>query len=126
MKYGASPFDLLEDVAGFGGPDERLGMFIMTVDVLVDSCDEFLNATESSAAQPIFRQVAEEAFHHVQPGAACGSEVHAEAGMASKPTLDLGMLMGGVIVDDHVDLFAGRNHVVDPAQEFQPLLVTMP
>src|SRR5271168_165815 len=70
MKYGASPFDLLEDVAGFGGPDEGLGMFIMTVDVLVDSCDKFLNAAESSAAQPIFRQVTEEAFHHVQPGAA--------------------------------------------------------
>jgi hypothetical protein len=37
MKCGVGPFDLLEDVTGFGGQDERLGMFIMTVDVLVDS-----------------------------------------------------------------------------------------
>ena len=55
MKSGASPFDLLEDVDGFGGPDEGLGMFIMAVDVLIDSCDEFLDASESSAAQPVFR-----------------------------------------------------------------------
>src|SRR5215469_12318812 len=98
MKRGASPFDLFQDVSGFGGPDEGLGAVIVMVEVVEDGCDQLLDTAKDPATQAIFGQVAEESFHHVQPGAACGREVHAEAGIASEPALDLGMLVGGVVV----------------------------
>ena len=33
--------------------------------------------------------------------------------MSQQPLLDLGRLVGGVVVDDHVDDLAGRNVVLD-------------
>ena len=126
MKCGASPLDLFQDVGGFGGPDEGLGAFIVMVDVVEDGCDQLLDTAKDSATQAIFGQVAEESFHHVQPRAAYGREVHVEAGMASEPALDLGMLVGGVVVHDHVDLLFGRDDAVDDAQKLQPLLVAVP
>jgi hypothetical protein len=126
MKCDASTFDLLEDVGGFRGPDEWFGMFIVAVDVFADSCDQLLHAAEGATPEAVFSQVAEEALHHIEPGAAGGSEVHMEPGMASEPALDLGMFVGGIVVHNHVDLLIFRHHVVDSAEEFQPLLVTMP
>jgi len=86
----------------------------------------FLDAAKDAAAQPVLGQVAEESLDHVQPRAACGREVHVKAGMAAEPALDLGVLMGGVVVHDHVDLLFGRDDVVDDAQKLQPLLVAVP
>ena len=65
MKAPAGAFNLLQDVGGLGGPDETFWLFIMAVDVLVDGGDEFLDATENSAAQSVLSQIAEEALHHV-------------------------------------------------------------
>jgi len=96
------------------------------IDVVEDGGDQLFDTAKDSATQAIFGQVAEESFHHVQPGAACGREVHVEAGMASEPALDLGMLVGGVVVHDHVDLLFGRDDVVDDAQKLQPLLMAVP
>jgi hypothetical protein len=36
------------------------------------------------------------------------------------------VLVGGVIVHDHVDLTVGRDHLVDGAQELQPFLIAVP
>jgi len=36
------------------------------------------------------------------------------------------MLVRRVVVHDQVNLFAGRDHVVDDAQELQPFLMAVP
>jgi len=36
-----------------GGPDERLGTFVVTVDVGADGRDEFFQIAEDAAAEPI-------------------------------------------------------------------------
>ena len=46
-----------------------------------------------------------------------------EARMACQPTLDGGMFMGGVIVQNDVDVLAQRNFAVDLLKKFQPLAV---
>jgi len=123
---GAGAFDFLEDVAGFGGPDERLGMFVVMVNIIEDRSNQLLDAVKGAAAQAVLGQVAEETLHHVQPGATGGGKVHMEAGMAAKPALDPGMLMCRVVVHDHVDLLVLWNNVIDGAQELQPFLMAVP
>src|ERR1035441_3508918 len=102
MKSGASALDLLQDVGGFSGPDEWLGVFVVMIDVVEHGADQFLHAAKGCAAQAILRQVAEEAFYHVQPRTAGRREVHMEAGMAAEPAFHLGMLVGGIVVDDQI------------------------
>jgi hypothetical protein len=43
-----------------------------------------------------------------------------------EPGLDLGMLVGGVVVEDDVDREVGRYGLVDRAQEAEELLVPVP
>ena len=43
-----------------------------------------------------------------------------------EPGLDLGMLVGGVVVEDDVDLEVGRHGLLDRAQEAKELLVPVP
>jgi hypothetical protein len=49
-----------------------------------------------------------------------------EAGMTFEPALDPGVFVGGVIVDDHVDLPVGRHQLIDSAQKLQPFLMAVP
>ena len=70
MSGSAGAFDLFQDICGFGGPDKRLGIFIVMVDVIADCQDQVLDASKDAAAQPILSQVAEESstmFSHEQP-----------------------------------------------------------
>jgi len=50
MKGGASALDLLQDVGGFCGPDERLGVFVVQVDVVKDCRNEFFDIAEDATA----------------------------------------------------------------------------
>jgi hypothetical protein len=51
--------------------------------------------------------------------------LHVEAGVAVEPAGDRGMLMGGVIVGNDVDVEIGRGLVIDGFKEGQPLLMAM-
>jgi len=42
-----------QDIGGSGGPDERLGAFVVTVDVGADGYDEFFQIAEDAAGGPI-------------------------------------------------------------------------
>ena len=74
-----------------GGPDERFGSFIVAVDVSADSRDELFQIAKHAAPQPVLREIAEEALHHVQPRRAGGREVHMKTRVPSQPALDLGV-----------------------------------
>ena len=49
--------------------------------------------------------------------------MHVEAGMAVEPSTDRGMLMGGTIVGDDVDVEIGRGLLIDGFEKGEPLLV---
>ena len=51
--------------------------------------------------------------------------MHVEAGMAVEPAGDRGMLMGGVIVGDDMDVEIGRGLGIDGFEEGQPLLMAV-
>ena len=48
-----------------------------------------------------------------------------EARMAAQPAQDLGVFVGGVVVEDHVDHLARRHLALDRVQEAEELLVAM-
>ena len=49
--------------------------------------------------------------------------MHVKAGVAVEPAGDHGMLMGGVIVGDDVDVELGRGLLIDGFEKGEPLLV---
>jgi hypothetical protein len=57
----------LPNIYCLDAPDERLGAFIVMVDVFADGLDEFLDVAEDAATQVVLSQVAEESLDHVQP-----------------------------------------------------------
>ena len=81
---------------------------------------------EHAATDLIAGDQAEEAFDLAEPGGGCRSEVHMEARMFCQPRLDLGMLVGGVVVGDQMQVELLGRLGVDTAQEFQPFLMAVP
>jgi hypothetical protein len=53
-------------------------------------------------------------------------EVEGPARMPGEPGADLGMFVGGAVVEDCVDQLAGRHGGLDPVEEADELLVSMP
>jgi len=62
MTCEACTLNLFQDIGGFGGPDKRLGVLVVVVDVAFNRHDEFFYATECATAQAVLREVAEEFF----------------------------------------------------------------
>ena len=58
----------------------------------------------------------EETFDLVEPGGIGGREVNVPTRTAGEPSLDLGMLVGGVVVDDEMDVELGRHIGLDVTQ----------
>jgi hypothetical protein len=81
---------------------------------------------EDFVAQTTSGQDSIEAFHPVQPRCACRGKVQVEKGVFCEPGSDLGVLMGGVIVDDQVQLAIRWRLRVDLLEESQPFLMAMP
>jgi hypothetical protein len=72
--------------------------------------------------KPFSRQVAKELLPIFSQEQWWG-EVHMETWMAMEPPLHLLMFVRRVVVQDHVELFAGRNHVIDGPKKLQLLLM---
>ncbi len=50
-----------------GGPDERLWVFVVDSDVLLDGGGQFRNTAEHTGTQALGCDVAEESLDHVEP-----------------------------------------------------------
>ena len=121
--FGAGHFG--EDVVGTRGPNERLWVVVVMLDVLGDGLLKIVHGCEAVAPDPVLGDVTKEPLDHVQPGGAGGREVHDEARMLCQPRANLRMLMRRVVVDDQVqDHLLGRLAIDEP-KETEPFLVAM-
>jgi hypothetical protein len=66
---------------------------------------------------------AEKAFDLIDPRGEGRGEVHVKARMPFEPGLNLGVLVGGVVVGDQVHGEVLRCLSIDAAQEFEPFLM---
>ena len=91
------------------------------LDVAVDGALQVVDGAEDAALQAALGEGGEEALHRVQPGAGRRREVEDEAGMPTEPGDDLRVLVGGVVVEDHMDELADRYRRLDGVQEADEL-----
>ena len=77
----------------------------MVGDVVSNRVHKFIDGTEDSVTQPIFRDVTKEALDHIEPRSAGRSEVNVEAFVAFHPRFDLGMFVRGIVIANDVNFF---------------------
>ena len=101
-------------------------MGVMGLDELTDDLAQLLNTTECPAIKSAALKAGKPALDRIEPRGAGGREVHDEARVLGQPLLDVGMLVGGVVVHDQVQLQVLGRLALDQAQEFEPLLMPVP
>ena len=111
-----------EDVLGGLAPDEGLRLCVVHQQIVVDRVLEVVDAGIAAAANALCGDLGEEALHEVHPGRAGGREMQFEARVFLQPGLHIGRLVGGVVVEDQVDVVGLLHGPVDAAQETQELL----
>ena len=115
----------MEDGVGGRGPHEGPGIGVVVLGEAQNLLLELGDGREGAAADSLLRDEVEPDLDLVEPGSVGGGEVEMVAGPVGQPAFDAGMLVGGVVVDDEVDIEV-RGHVgVNVFQEAQELLVAM-
>ena len=100
-------------------------MTVADFQVAEDGVLEFAGAAMDATAQLFFSEASEPAFH-LEPGRARRREVEMKARMTQQPTLDGRGFVGGVVIDDQMQLECGRHRLVDGRKELAKLDCPMP
>ena len=87
--------------------------------------DQVLYAAKRATANGPLGDQAKPAFHLVQPRGVGGSVVDVVARSLRRPSWPLGVLVGGIVIDDKVNLESFRDGPVQPPQEGEELLVAV-
>ena len=93
-----------DDFVGIGGPCEGFGLLIVLIEEAIDRGLQVGDGAEDAALEPSLGEDREEALDSVEPGSGCRCEMERPSRMAFKPTANIGMLVGGVVVDDGSDV----------------------
>ena len=110
-----------DDFVWVRGPGEGFWIVVCLRDEAVDGGLEFNNAPEDTALQSPLGKFGEEALDGFEPRARCRCEVEDEARVPIKPLRHLRMLVGGVVVEDHVNELPGGHLGLDRIQEADEL-----
>src|ERR1017187_2799346 len=84
---------------------------------VADVALEVLDVRVSPALDLLGGQFTEPTLHHVQPRSRRRREVEMEPAMAQQPALDVGSLVGGVVVEDEMHGQVLGNLLVDAHEE---------
>jgi hypothetical protein len=96
------------------------------VDVACNLALQIVDGMEGSASNLAACDGGKEALHGVEPQGRGRREMEHPARMIGQPFEDVGLFVGGVVVDDGVDDFSGRDGALDGVEEADELLVAMP
>ena len=91
----------------------------------VDLCDEVFDAFEGASADGLLGDHSEPSFDLIEPGRISWRVVDVESGSRGQPEADLGVLMGGVVIDDQMHVERCRDGLVDALDEAEKLLMTV-
>ena len=80
---------------------------------------------EDATFQSSPRQLGEVAFDRVEPRGRGRRKIERPTRVSGEPLTDLGMLVGGVVVDDAMDKLAGGHRCLDRIEEADEFLVPM-
>ena len=114
-----------DDFVWVGGPGEGFGIIVGLDDEAVDGGLEVDDTSKDTALESPFGEFGEEPLDGVEPRAGGRGEVEGEARVAVEPLANLWMLVGGVVVEDHVHDLSSRHLCLNGVEEADELLVTM-
>ena len=114
-----------DDFVGVSGPGERLGLLIVLFEESVDRGLEVGDGPEDAALEPALGEGCEETLDGIEPGGRRRREMERPSRMAFEPSSNIGMLVGGVVVDDGVDRLSNGNLLLDDIEEANELLMAM-
>src|SRR3954471_23004113 len=95
------------------------------VEIAVDGGLEGDDGSEGPALQTSLRERGEEGLDRVEPGARGGREVEDEAGEAGEPSQHFWLLVGGVLLEEAVDILAGGALCFDGVEKADELLMPL-
>ena len=81
------------------------------------------DAFEDAALEALPGQLGEEPLDRVEPGGRGRGEMEMEPLVPPQPSLNFGMLVRGVIVDDQMEFLPGRGLAVDLVEEADEFLM---
>jgi len=108
-----------------GGPDEGLGFAVVLAEVAVDRGLQVDQRVEDAALQAPAGERGEEGLDRIGPGARGGREMERPARVPGEPGAHLGVLVGGIVIEDRVNELAGRHGGLDAVEETDEFLVAM-
>ena len=111
----------MEDGVGGRGPHKGPGIGVVVVGEAADPLLELGDGREGAAAEGLLRDEVEPDLDLMEPGSVGGGEVDVVAGPVGQPTLDAGVLVGGVVVDDEVEVEVRGPVGIDVLEEAQEL-----
>ena len=100
-------------------------MEIVTGDVGVDLLHQFADAAERPAPNGLLGDEAKPALHLIEPTGIGRSVVDVVARPTRQPGLNLGMLVGAVVIRHQVDVEPGRDAAVKMIEKREKFLVAM-
>ena len=121
----AKPLNAGQNVIGGFGPHERLGVGIVTIEVLANRLLELTGGSMRAPTQVLLSERGEPAFDLVEPRGRGRREVDLESWMSSKPGTYRRGFVGGVVVHHQMHVQPGRDIGLDRAQEAEKLAGTM-
>jgi len=114
-----------DNLVWIGGPCEWFRALVSFGDEAINGGLKIDEGMEDAPVEPPLGEVGEEALDGVGPRTGCRREVEGEAAMTIKPGPNLGVLMGGVVVEDDMDRLVCRNLGIDDVQEADELLMSV-
>ena len=96
-------------------------MTVVFVEIVHDGLLQFIDALEDATADALSGDLGKEALDHVEPRAGSGREVQVKARMPLEPALYRRGLVGGIIVDDEMQVEIGQSPFVDGLEEAEEL-----
>ncbi len=84
-------------------------MFVPTIDVAGDGVDELIDTVNGEALKLPVGEFGEEALNEIEPRSRGRREVKVHTRVLGEPRSDGRMLVGGVVVENDVDVELGRN-----------------
>ena len=113
--------DFTEDFGGGLCPNVGLRAAVVVIEIVHDGLLQFVDALEDAAANAFSGDLGKEPLDHVEPRARSGRKVQVKARMPLEPALYRRGLVGGIIVDDEMQVEIGQSPFVDGLEKAEEL-----